>query len=400
MGARWRIGSGISIPVLNQSWLPSKDNPYVSSSHEALRHCIVFNLLQVGNMCWDEEVLEDLFESRDVDLIGNIPLPLTPNMDSWYWAFEDYGSYSVKSAYRALQVLNGRWNSQDNSDVETTFHIMVTCPFTMACLERGLGITVMIGEVEFGSWFESFYNAHPEDGIDKLTMILWGVWGARNDLLWNKKIASVERVVSAAVTYLELWKVAQLKNGDVSASTSHASIGSELWSKPSLVELKVNCDAAIFSREKSHGLGWIARDSAGVLLTAAAEKRNGGVDPVVAGAMLMKEDLSWLKQTWGNSGSFEGWVPAGVRLETDCLVLVNAINNTRQILSPLGLIVSNCIGLIRSLSMFHFSIQFVKQSGNQAANWLARSSGSCPDRLSCRGSIPIGLEAILLAGMH
>ncbi|XP_060969572.1 uncharacterized protein LOC133036829 [Cannabis sativa] len=114
MGARWRIGSGTSISVLNQPWLPSKDNSYVTSSHEALRHCSIFNLLQDRNMCWDEEVLEDLFELRDIDLIRNIPLPLTPTMDSWYWAFEDYGSYSVKSAYCALQVLNGRWNSQDN----------------------------------------------------------------------------------------------------------------------------------------------------------------------------------------------------------------------------------------------------------------------------------------------
>ncbi|XP_060967135.1 uncharacterized protein LOC133035353 [Cannabis sativa] len=385
MGARWRIGTGTSTYVLNQPWIPSKDNPYVISSHESLRRYSVFNLLQDGNMCWDEEVLEDLFEPRDIDLIRNIPLPLTLNMDSWYWAFEDYGNYSVKSAYRALQVLNERWNSQDNSgfwkkfwylklppkvknflwralsnclptlvllqikrvnvtsicplcsgDAETTFHLMVTCPFTMACLERGLGFTLMIGDVEFGYLFVSFCNAHPGDGIEKLSIILWGVWGARNDLLWNKKLASVERVVSAAVTYLKLWKVAQLKNGDASTSTSHASAGSELWSKPSL--------------EKSHGFGWIARVPAGVLLTATTEKRIGDVDPVVAEAMSMKEALSWLKQTWGDGGSFE--------------------------------------------------VQFVKRSWNQAVNWLARSSGSCRDRLSCMGSIPIGLEAILLADLH
>uniref|UniRef100_A0A803PDJ8 Uncharacterized protein n=1 Tax=Cannabis sativa TaxID=3483 RepID=A0A803PDJ8_CANSA len=139
---------------------------------------------------------------------------------------------------------------------------MVTCPFIMACLEWWLGFTVTIGDAEFGSWFESFCNTHPGDSIDKLAMILWGIWGARNDLLWNKKIASVERVVSPAITYFELWKVAQLKNGDVSASTSQASAGSELWSKPSLGELKVNCDTTIFSREKSHDLGWITRDFA------------------------------------------------------------------------------------------------------------------------------------------
>ncbi|KAM6541242.1 hypothetical protein CsatB_005689 [Cannabis sativa] len=180
----------------------------------------------------------------------------------------------------------------------------------MACFERGLGFVITVGDTDFGSWFESFCNTHPGDDIDKLAMLLWGVWGARNDLLWNKKIASVERVVVAAITYLELWKAAQLKNRDVSASTSQASAVSELWTKPILGELKINCDAAIFSRDKSHGLGWIARDSNGDLLSAAAVRRNGDVDPVVAEAMSMKEALSWLKQAWGDGGLIEGWVPA------------------------------------------------------------------------------------------
>ncbi|XP_030479250.1 uncharacterized protein LOC115696490 [Cannabis sativa] len=399
-------------------------------------------------MCWDMELLEDLFEPRDVDLICKISLPALPELGTWYWSFETFGGYSVRSAYRALQVCNGRWNMQDNSgfwrkfwylklppivknllwraltnclptlvslktkrvhvyniccmcnfEPETTFHIMAGCSFTKACLERDLGLLVNNGDEEFGGWFEDFCNTHLAKNIEKLAMILWSVWGARNDLLWNDKVTFVEKVVSSAITYLELWKFAQNNNGGVSSFSGQLLAGIELWIKPSLGELKVNCDVALFSRERSHGLGWIARDHAGLCFAAAAVKLRGEIDPVVAEALSMKETLSWVKSCWEEGRAAEDFYPTAVVTESDCLVLVNAINSKSQIRSPLGLIILDCINLIRSFSSFHISVQFVKRSGNQAANWLARSSGSCPDRISSQGSVPSGLETILLANL-
>ncbi|XP_060965585.1 uncharacterized protein LOC133034507 [Cannabis sativa] len=287
LGARWRVGSGISILVLNQPWLSSKDNPYVVSSHEALCDCSVFNLLQIDNMSWDEELLEDLFVQRDVELIRSIPLPSTLNMDTWYWAYEAYGGCSIKSAYPALQVRNERWNLQDNSgfwkkfcicslcngELETIYHIMVWCPFTKACMDRGLGFSFSDGKDEFSCWFECFCNTHLGDSVDKIAVILWDVWGARNDFLWNKKIASVERVVSAAITYLELWKFAQIK-------------------------MELSRHLLVSSRPVT---------SSG--LNPAAVKSSGDLKPFMAEAMSLKEALSWVKNTWGDGASFEGFVP-------------------------------------------------------------------------------------------
>ncbi|XP_060969533.1 uncharacterized protein LOC133036804 [Cannabis sativa] len=89
--------------------------------------------------------------------------------------------------------------------IETIFHIMVGYSFTKACLEHGLlGMHINDGNEDFGVWFEDFCNNHLAEKIDKLAMILWGVWGARNDLLWNNKATYVEKVVSSAITYLEL----------------------------------------------------------------------------------------------------------------------------------------------------------------------------------------------------
>uniref|UniRef100_A0A803PP01 RNase H type-1 domain-containing protein n=1 Tax=Cannabis sativa TaxID=3483 RepID=A0A803PP01_CANSA len=98
-------------------------------------------------------------------------------------------------------------------------------------------------------------------------------------------------------------------------------------------ELKVNCDAALFSREKStHGLGWIARNHAGLCFAAVA------IDPIVAEAMSMKEALSWVKSNWEEGGVVEEFCPTAVVMESNCLLLVNTINSKSQVLSPPSLI--------------------------------------------------------------
>ncbi|XP_060968799.1 uncharacterized protein LOC133036276 [Cannabis sativa] len=326
LGARWCVGSGSSISVLNQPWLPSMDNPYVISSHEALQDCHVSNLLQTNQMCWDVELSDDLFEPGDVDLICKIPLPTLPKLDTWYWSFETFGGYPVRSAYRALQrkfwylklppkVKNLLWRALTNClptlvslqtkrvhvysicslcnvAPETTFHIMADCSFTKACLERGLGLHINNGDEDFGGWFEDFCNTHLAEKIDKLAMILWSVWG-RNDLLWNNKATSVEKVISSAITYLELWKFAQNKNGGVSSSSSQPRAGVEHWIKPSLGELKLR----------------------------------GEIDLVVAEALSMKEALSWVKSCWEEGSASEDFRPTAVIMESDCLLLFSLLND-------------------------------------------------------------------------
>uniref|UniRef100_A0A803P7U6 RNase H type-1 domain-containing protein n=1 Tax=Cannabis sativa TaxID=3483 RepID=A0A803P7U6_CANSA len=166
-------------------------------------------------------------------------------------------------------------------------------------------------------------------------------------MLWNKKNVYVERVVSAAITYLDLWKVAQVNRVDVPISSGQNLTGIEHWSKPSIGELKVNCDVALFAKEKSHDMGWIARNhDDGSFIAVAAVKKSGQLDPLVTEAMSLKEALSWVKSNWGGVVTPMGDIPAAMVMETDCLMLVQVIQSNKQIPSPLGLIISECIYLI------------------------------------------------------
>ncbi|XP_030479041.1 uncharacterized mitochondrial protein AtMg00310-like [Cannabis sativa] len=108
-GARRRIGSGVSTPVLNVPWLVSDENPCVISRHPGLAHSTVSQLMHIDRKQWDLEVLHDLFEARDIELIMQVPLSDNVNVDSWFWGKESNGFYSVKSSYRYLQELKGEW---------------------------------------------------------------------------------------------------------------------------------------------------------------------------------------------------------------------------------------------------------------------------------------------------
>ncbi|XXG73967.1 hypothetical protein AAC387_Pa07g2808 [Persea americana] len=49
---------------------------------------------------WDYDIVADIFDTRDKDLILQIPLSNRRNSDVWYWLADPRGSYSVRSCYK------------------------------------------------------------------------------------------------------------------------------------------------------------------------------------------------------------------------------------------------------------------------------------------------------------
>ena len=102
-GARWRVGCGESIGVWNDAWLPSLEYPRVlSNSVTSLEDMKVNDLIDPVLKQWDEDLLQGLFSSQEVELITSIPLCRTYSEDKLIWPYTSSGNYTVKSSYNFL----------------------------------------------------------------------------------------------------------------------------------------------------------------------------------------------------------------------------------------------------------------------------------------------------------
>lgn len=90
----------------------------------------------------------------------------------------------------------------------------------------------------------------PSNGL--IPWILWSLWIARNNLLFNKKTATPEEVVTKAIASAREWLDAQV------------SVPVAKRSKPEICQSLANCfklqtDAAWREDAEAAGLGWCVR---------------------------------------------------------------------------------------------------------------------------------------------
>uniref|UniRef100_A0A803NQC8 RNase H type-1 domain-containing protein n=1 Tax=Cannabis sativa TaxID=3483 RepID=A0A803NQC8_CANSA len=190
-------------------------------------------------------------------------------------------------------------------------------------------------------------------------MILWRIWLARNDILWNKKSTTVLEVVRSARTNLDTWKNAQTRVFTPLLNVNFSS-GREHWVKPVLTKFKINVDGALFDSENRFGIGCIIRNGEAKMVEAFSKSKIGKVSPEIAEVIGMKEALSWIKQK----------DLSDVEIETDSLVVVQAINGSVQMPSQFGLLIQDCQSLLSELN--NVFVSFVKRSANRATNQTSR----------------------------
>lgn len=186
----------------NDPWLPDSHGPYIQTVNEALTGHMVSSLMTMDGKEWDTDLVQDMFNSRDANLILTIPIRSSQS-DTWYWRREKMGHYSVKSAYAALieqrdshisSANSGFWRKLWNlkiplkvkhflwrasSDVlptkeqlrakrvevcalcpvcnlalENTLHILVSCEFANSCWNIAGYTNVQQGALTFAEWLD------------------------------------------------------------------------------------------------------------------------------------------------------------------------------------------------------------------------------------------------------
>ena len=102
-GAKWRVGSGESINVWLDAWLPPLDHPRIQSPIvEGFEDTKVQDLIDPMTHSWDDCLICGLFNTQEVCLIKSIPLWPTPVPDKLTWPFNASSLYTVKSGYKFL----------------------------------------------------------------------------------------------------------------------------------------------------------------------------------------------------------------------------------------------------------------------------------------------------------
>lgn len=86
-GLACRVGNRVSIAVEGNPWLSCANNPYITTTNEALKGKTVSSLMTTDQNSWDIDLVHDIFNERDASLILSIPLQRAEN-DSWFWRKE------------------------------------------------------------------------------------------------------------------------------------------------------------------------------------------------------------------------------------------------------------------------------------------------------------------------
>uniref|UniRef100_A0A803PJ82 Reverse transcriptase domain-containing protein n=1 Tax=Cannabis sativa TaxID=3483 RepID=A0A803PJ82_CANSA len=372
-------------------WLPYDVNPCVTSSHPALNDIMVENLFKVDGVGWDLEIVNDLFNVRDKALICSIPIQANGEPDSFYWFLECSGDYTVKSAFNLLQKLNGSWNHVDfsgfwnnlwrlkippkcknlvwrgasyclptmvmlitmrvavtslcpicESHDETILHALVTCSVAAACWAKAGVNTTITTDMDFLDWCATTFDSTSNDIQCLVAVLCWAIWKARND-----KSRAVEPPVSNGV--------------------------------------KVNVDVAVFEGSQGYGFGAVAKNEIGYLIEGVTRSYLGVVRPELVEAIGVREALSWIKA--------KGWQQ--VTLESDCLLVIQAIRSPMRMISSFGSVIQECKALL--LELGNVLIYFVKRSANSVAHSFARASSFYLDRVFSLGDVPTELLPCLVA---
>ncbi|XP_060972631.1 uncharacterized protein LOC133038482 [Cannabis sativa] len=103
LGLRKGIGSGLSVGITSDPWLPTLDRASPIPVVPGLENFTVNSLLQMHSRNWDVEVVRDLFSPVDAAIILGIQINQSSENDYWYWFGEKDGTYSVSSAYKMIQ---------------------------------------------------------------------------------------------------------------------------------------------------------------------------------------------------------------------------------------------------------------------------------------------------------
>ncbi|CAA7058300.1 unnamed protein product [Microthlaspi erraticum] len=267
-----RVGSGISISVWDDPWIPaSRLRPTKGNGINFYPYLRVRDLMTPEKSTWNLPLLNKLFDTLDVSLIMGIPTSHFDKPDSMGWFFIKTGRYTVKSGYmvaqenpdddgmvpfgpdiRCLQAqawkisctqklqhfmwqiltgcisvrarLRARGMQIDpqcmrcGMAAETINHMVFECPPALqvwALSPIPTAINRFPIEGLFTNMAYLFWNLPNDDRMRMYPWLIWFIWKARNDKVFSNGDWDPNEIISHAAAEASAWTMAQTRQTSV-----------------------------------------------------------------------------------------------------------------------------------------------------------------------------------------
>lgn len=184
-------------------------------------------------------------------------------------------------------------------DVEHLLHIFFDCSFAKECWQSaGLHYAMQDVESAFDWLLDKMVTGTIEEK-EKVAMILWDIWFARNQKVWEGKIINPSSVVEISMKqkrdWQEVMKLKQLRTAALSMKTAEKDKNVK-WKPPREGWHKLNVDASLIAGELSYSVGMILRNEFRQFVQGKIMRFQGRVTVLEAEARGVEEGIRWIEE--------------------------------------------------------------------------------------------------------
>ncbi|XP_075665622.1 uncharacterized protein LOC142635327 [Castanea sativa] len=285
---------------------------------------MVSSLIDVDTKWWKFDLVRSTFLPFEADSILRIPISYSLLEDQLIWIGNKRGSFTVKSAYYiAMRMV------EVNDTATTTANIV-----DLAAQFIGKG---MLRE------------------LDLFFMVLWSIWGNRNQALHNDAAIPPSQVWESANRAFTNFSTAQLSSLPSSPSSQ------DHWTALPSGFFKINVDGASDDGGGNSCIGVIIRDSSGSSIGALSMVLPSCYPAEITEAFALLQGVLFALEMQVNQAIFE----------SDALSIILALSSGAAG-SDFGHILEDIRAASRSLS--HCSFHHLIRDGNKAVHSLAKEA--------------------------
>ncbi|XP_050207747.1 uncharacterized protein LOC126657148 [Mercurialis annua] len=267
----------------------------------------VCDLFEVRGLCWDTDLVREVFDREDAERILDIPTSSRNVEDGWLWKYDAKGNFTVCICYiAAFGEENGHpsklWGMiwQLNIPLDIQNFLWRGCKGFLQTLEALATRKVFVlnqyvvfpkleDEGSFFGWVLRWLPVLKAGDKALIAVVCWNLWINRNNHVWRNKTGSVESILAATSSQFAAWYVAHTSVAPLRSIGMVGGDGCIQWSPPNHGFLKAKIDAINFSRGAGTNIKIVVRDWNGNVVSSRQVHLLGSLSPRATEIIGVKE---------------------------------------------------------------------------------------------------------------